>query len=253
MTIHHDVHFESSASDDQFWSLGCEVPWPTDNRSRHGVPERGLHFSTRKGRSQAQFITYRVPQTIRSIPRRNIGIKSRSYLVTYTLIRVSPRRTVDMAKPPPNLPRRRDDESDIDRGPPIGLASVAIAGWLVIAGVAFSSECQNSESAQIIVLLSMLVQFFVFVALKVFIDFGWPNRGTQLFAAGMVGFGLASFYVLSLSSLSGIRAWLCSISGIYAGWIFEMVVGAMARLEEYLAAMLPAKQPTTATRGQESR
>lgn len=119
-------------------------------------------------------------------------------------------------------------------------ATVSLAVWLIIGGIAYSD--QDEGTAIFICILSLPVQAFAVSYTVIFIGLRWPGRGLQVFAAGMVGLGVAGFYTIALSNLSGVRPFFWTQSGMYMGWLLETLLRPFAVLAGYLDGAPPPVQ-----------
>lgn len=106
-----------------------------------------------------------------------------------------------------------------------------VAAWLIIGGIAHSSDrFQNSVTAQLLMNVLVLTQFAITFATVIVMESRQSGWGLQVFSVGMIGLGIASFYAIPQPSFSGYQAFFSSLSGMYLGWLIEIITGACAAL-----------------------
>lgn len=130
----------------------------------------------------------------------------------------------------------------------VASTTVVAVIWLIIGGVAHGREDpQASPPVWAIVHLLSLVHLAVAATAIVFIDFGWPGRGTQLFTSGMAGFGIVACTIATQATSISPKAIFWSLSGFYAGCLVEHLARPFASLSDYLndaaSANLARAQP----------
>lgn len=110
------------------------------------------------------------------------------------------------------------------------LGPVAIASWLLIGGVAYSSEkVYNSDGAGFIVGICCVFYVMALIFTLMFDEGGNHSHGPA-FASGMIGCGLGGFRSLVVAETLGYRFLFWALGGMLAGWVVEWTLHPVAWL-----------------------
>lgn len=143
-------------------------------------------------------------------------------------------------KPSPHGQQKRT----YDSSQTIAWGAVSIATSLLLSGIAHTHTSLQTDSLVWLLLIPLFLgQLMAVVGTTTSIENGWPGRGMQIFASGMVGLGLGvacvSWYRLSDSFL-GFVTW--GLAGMHMGWLCECLTGAFGTLAAYLNTHAPVNK-----------
>lgn len=121
----------------------------------------------------------------------------------------------------------------------VACSTFAVAMWLVLGLIARGSEeFQASDDANMLVSFAFVTQVLAcFVAIGIVCSRSL-GRGAQIFAAAMAGFGISTCTVVS-RDVKGTAVVFYALSGIYVGWLVELIARPCASLTEYLNRAVP--------------
>ena len=114
--------------------------------------------------------------------------------------------------------------------------AVSIATSLVVSGIAHThASIEGDPLAWLLLMILAFVQLMAVIGTIALIEEGWPGRGMQVFAMGMIALGVTITYVTSYQisdTFLGFATW--GLAGMHIGWLCECLTGALGTLAGYL-------------------
>lgn len=145
--------------------------------------------------------------------------------------------------PPPYTPQPRNERAarepftfkeehtaDSPGSDVVASASICLSTWLIIGGVAYSPEFNDSLLGILVFTICLMAQLSGTITALIFIENSSQNKGKMMFAAGTFGFSITFLFSLMMGRPADERMMFWSLAGMYLGWMAEVFMGGFASL-----------------------